>query len=213
MGRLISEEYRRGEYGAGLFQSGTNDRLTRFFVNIYGSRYELTPDFAGNDISVRRLHESKNDASRSARDEIISLISYAVGCMFGRYSPDADRHSLQTDEDNIIPICAAGYFENDITSRFIEFIRKTFGDDTLEENLRFIADTLGGLGTPTQVIRSYFINDFYADHLRKYHMHPIYQQFDSGKGDGFKCLIYMHRFRHENIMREWHADRKAAVSC
>ena len=108
------------------------------------------------------------------------------------YSPDAD---------NIIPICDDDYFDDDITGKFIDFIRVAYGEDTLEENLRFIADALGGKGTPREVIRAYFLNDFYKDHLKTYQKRPIYWLFDSGKKNGFKALIYMHRYQPDLLAR------------
>ena len=93
------------------------------------------------------------------------------------------------------------YFNDDITGRFVEFIRKVYGDDTLEENLKFVADALGGKGTPREVIRSYFLNDFYADHLKTYQKRPIYWLFDSGKKNGFKALCYMHRYQRDLLAR------------
>ena len=105
------------------------------------------------------------------------------------------------DSDNIIPICDDEYFEDDIVGRLIDFVRTVYGEDTLEENLRFIADALGGKGTSRQVIRSYFLSDFYADHLKAYQKRPIYWLFSSGKKNGFKALIYMHRYQPELLAR------------
>lgn len=105
------------------------------------------------------------------------------------------------DADNIIPICDDDYFDDDILGRFVEFVRKVYGDDTLEENLKFIADALGGKGTPREVIRGYFLNDFYADHLKTYQKRPIYWLFDSGKKNGFKALIYLHRYQPDLLAR------------
>jgi hypothetical protein len=143
-----------------------------------------------------------------------SLLSYAVGCMFGRYSLDVeglayaggewDASKYKTfipDEDNIIPICDDEYFEDDITGRFVKFIETVYGKDTLDESLRFIADALGGSGQPKDVIRNYFLNDFYADHLKIYQKRPIYWLFDSGKKNGFKALIYMHRYAPDTLAR------------
>ena len=157
------------------------------------------------DITVRKAELQR---------DIKSLISYAVGCMFGRYAYDGaglayaggewdeSRYGfIPVDRDNIIPICDDEYFEDDIVGRFVEFIRKAYGNATLEENLRFIADALGGSGSPRDVIRNYFINDFYADHLKIYQKRPIYWLFDSGKKNGFKCLIYMHRYQPDTIAR------------
>ncbi len=146
--------------------------------------------------------------------EIRSLISYAVGCMFGRYSLDAEGlayaggawdagkyKTFPADKDNIIPICDDEYFDDDIAGRFVEFVKTVYGADTLEENLKFIADALGGKGTPREVIRNYFLNDFYKDHLKIYQKRPIYWQFDSGKKNGFKALIYMHRYSRDLLAK------------
>jgi len=181
------------------------EELNRIFIDIYGLQDELTPEEDDKDVTVR-----KADLKRDVR----SLISYAVGCMFGRYSLDMeglayaggewDASKYKTfipDKDNIIPICDDEYFEDDITGRFVKFIEKVYGKDTLDENLRFIADALGGSGQPKDVIRSYFLNDFYADHLKIYQKRPIYWLFDSGKKNGFKALIYMHRYAPDTLAR------------
>ena len=148
------------------------------------------------------------------REEITNLISYAVGCMFGRYSLDVDGlvyaggdwdeskyATYPADKDNIIPICDDEYFDDDMVGRFVKFIETVYGSDTLEENLKYIADALGGKGQPREVIRNYFLNDFYADHCKIYQKRPIYWLFDSGKKNGFKALIYMHRYQPDTIAR------------
>ena len=226
MGRLISEKYAawQAECEERFQQLKKNEEeLNRIFIDIYGLQDELTPDVAEKDITVHRVFDSKDDVPesmkgsnyvRTMRDEIVSLISYAVGCMFGRYSLDVDGlayaggdwdaskyKTIIPDSDNIIPICDDEYFDDDITGRFVEFVRKVYGDDTLEENLKFVADALGGKGTPREVIRTYFLNDFYADHLKSYQKRPIYWLFDSGKKNGFKALIYMHRYQSDLLAR------------
>lgn len=219
------------------------EELNRIFIEIYGLQDELTPEVEDKDITVR-----KADLQR----DIKSLISYAVGCMFGRYSLDkeglifaggrmedkfsyyggtiADTQDYQldgkytfgelgskfyyipiegkkalecwkVDADNIIPITDDEYFEDDIVEKFIAFIRTAYGEKTLEENLKFIADALGGKGQPREVIRNYFLYDFYKDHCKIYQKRPIYWLFDSGKKNGFKCLIYMHRYEPDTIAR------------
>ena len=199
------------------------EELNRIFIDIYGLQDELTPDVADKDITVHRVFDSKDDVPesmkgssyvRTMRDEIVSLISYAVGCMFGRYSLDVDGlayaggewdgskyKTFIPDKDGILPITDDEYFDDDIVGRFVEFVRTVYGEDTLEENLKFVADALGGKGSPRQVIRNYFLNDFYADHLKTYQKRPIYWLFDSGKKNGFKCLIYMHRYAPDTIAR------------
>ena len=181
------------------------EELNRIFIDIYGLQDELTPEVEDKDVTVR-----KADLGRDIR----SLISYAVGCMFGRYSLDepglayaggewdASKYStVIPDKDNIIPICDDDYFDDDITGRFVKWVETVYGTETLEENLKFIADALGGKGTPREVIRSYFINDFYADHLKIYQKRPIYWLFDSGKKNGFKALVYMHRYQSDLLAR------------
>lgn len=235
------------------------EELNRIFIDIYGLQDELTPDVADKDVTVHRVFDRKDDVPesmkgsnyvRTMRDEIVSLISYAVGCMFGRYSLDkpglvfagyskieqttktldgddpelekfakqnadgsvsygsyyhevnqANYKSFPIDTDNIIPICDDDYFDDDITGRFVKWVETVYGKETLEENLKFIADALDGKGTPREVIRSYFLNDFYADHLKTYQKRPIYWLFDSGKKNGFKALIYMHRYQSDLLAR------------
>lgn len=226
MSRLISEKYTawKAECEERFQQLKKNEEeLNRIFIDIYGLQDELTPDVADKDITVHRIFDTKDDVSdsmkgsnyvRTKKDEIVSLISYAVGCMFGRYSLDVeglafaggewDSSKYKTiipDSDNIIPICDDEYFEDDITGRFIDFVRQVYGEETLEENLKFVADALGEKGTPREVIRSYFLNDFYTDHLKTYQKRPIYWLFDSGKKNGFKALIYMHRYQPDLLAR------------
>ncbi|WP_418374629.1 BREX-1 system adenine-specific DNA-methyltransferase PglX [Agathobacter sp.] len=181
------------------------EELNRIFIDIYGLQDELTPEVEDKDVTVR-----KADLGRDIR----SFISYAVGCMFGRYSLDVDGltyaggewddskyTSFAANKDNIIPICDDEYFEDDIVGLFVEFVKTVYGADTLDENLKFIADALGGKGQPKDVIRNYFLNDFYKNHCKIYQKRPIYWLFDSGKKNGFKALIYMHRYQPDTIAR------------
>lgn len=181
------------------------EELNRIFINIYGLQDELTPEVEDKDITVR-----KADLER----DIKSFISYAVGCMFGRYSldvlglayaggewDDSKYSTFGADKDNIIPISDDEYFEDDIVGRFVKFVGVVYGKETLQENLKFIADALGGNGQPKEVIRNYFMNGFYTDHCKMYQKRPIYWLFDSGKKNGFKCLIYMHRYQPDTIAR------------
>lgn len=186
------------------------EELNRNFIDIYGLQDELTPEIEENDITVR-----KADLVRDVK----SFISYAVGCMFGRYSLDTeglayaggewDNNKYKTfipDADDIIPICDEDYFADDIVSRFIEFVRCVYGDDTSEENLKFISDALGGNGNPRDVLRNYFLKDFFKDHCNIYQVtgsgkRPIYWQFESGKKNGFKALVYIHRYTPDLIAR------------
>ena len=181
------------------------EELNSIFIDIYGLQDELTPEVEDKDVTVR-----KADLGRDIR----SFISYAVGCMFGRYSLDVDGlayaggewdaskyASFAANKDNIIPISDDEYFEDDIVGRFVKFVEVVYGKDTLDENLKFIADALGGKGQPKDIIRNYFMNGFYADHCKTYQKRPIYWLFDSGKKNGFKCLIYMHRYKPDTIAR------------
>lgn len=199
------------------------EELNRIFIDIYGLQDELTPEVEDRDITVYRVFDNKEDVPesmngsryvRTKQDEIISFISYAVGCMFGRYSLDVDGlayaggdwdeskySTFKADGDNIIPICDDEYFDDDIVGRFIKFVETVYGKDSLQENLEFIADALGGKGQPKDVIRKYFLNDFYKDHCKIYQKRPIYWMFDSGKKNGFKCLIYMHRYKPDILAR------------
>lgn len=181
------------------------EELNRIFIEIYGLKDELTPEVLDKDVTVR-----KADLTR----EIKSLLSYAVGCMLGRYSisveglifaggdtiVDTSYEPFGVDKDNIIPVCDKAYFDDDITGRFSRFIELVYGKETLDENLQFIADALGGGGKePLGVIRSYFLNDFYKDHCKIYQNKPIYWMFDAGKKNSFKALIYMHRYQNTTI--------------
>ena len=221
------------------------EELNCIFIDIYGLQDELTPEVEDKDITVR-----KADLQR----DIKSLISYAVGCMFGRYSLDEEglvlagqsfeSHFFETsepvcetgfagapgasvpigefyyktddgvkkctynpDKDNIIPICDEEYFSDDIVSRFCEWVKIVYGEKSLETNLDFIAKALGNKGnTSREVIRNYFLNDFFKDHCNTYSVtgsgkRPIYWLFDSGKQNGFKALIYMHRYDADTVGR------------
>ena len=181
------------------------EELNSIFIDMYGLQDELRPEINDKDVSVRKAELQK---------DIRSLISYSVGCMFGRYSLDipgivyaggkwdASKYTaFKPDQDAIIPICDDEYFDDDIVGKFIQFVEIVYGKQTLEENLQFIADALGGKGSSREVIRNYFINDFYLDHVKIYQKRPIYWLFDSGKKNGFKCLIYMHRYQPDTIAR------------
>lgn len=158
------------------------------------------------------LDQKKED--RLLQDTIKELISYAVGCMFGRYSLDvpglafaggewdASKYAtFPADDDNIVPICDDDYFKDDLASRFVSFIETVFGAESLEENLNFIAKALGGRGSSREVIRKYFREDFFADHCKMYQKRPIYWLFDSGKKGGFRALIYLHRYQPDTLAR------------
>lgn len=180
------------------------EELNRIFIDIYGLQDELTPEVEDKDVTVR-----KADLGRDIR----SLLSYAVGCMFGRYSLakeglifaggkfDKTRYGdFSADDDAIIPITDESYFEDDMAGRFEEFIRVVFGTKSLEDNLQYIAEALGTKGISARdKIRNYFLNGFYADHVKIYQKRPIYWLFDSGKQNGFKALIYIHRYTPDTV--------------
>ena len=185
------------------------EELNRIFIDIYGLQDELTPEVDDKDVTVRRA-----DLGRDIR----SLISYAVGCMLGRYSLDKPglafaggnwqewlvqqgAMTYTPDKDGILPITDDEYFYDDIVTMFVDWVKTVYGAATLEENLTFIANALGGKGSPREVIREYFLNDFYKDHLKIYQKRPIYWLFDSGKKNGFKALVYMHRWQPDTIAR------------
>jgi len=184
-------------------------RLNHLYINLYGLQENLDNTVEDRDISIRRA-ELKRD--------IRSLLSYAVGCMFGRYSLnmegivfagsewDSSKYvTFLPDEDNIIPITDEEYLEDDIVSRLCAWLKIVYGEQTLEENLDFIAKALGSKGDSSRaVIRNYFLNDFFKDHCQTFSVtgsgkRPIYWLFDSGKQNGFKALIYLHRYNADTI--------------
>lgn len=198
------------------------EELNRIFIDIYGLQDELTPEVADKDVTVHRIFDTKEDVPesmqgsnyvRTKRDEIVSLLSYAVGCIFGRYSLDVDGlayaggewdagkyKTFLPDHDDVIPITDEEYLEDDIISRLCDWLKAAYGADTLEENLDFIAEALGGKGNSSrEIIRSYFLKDFFKDHCKTYQKRPIYWLFDSGKQNGFKALIYLHRYTPDTI--------------
>lgn len=232
---MLSDVYRawESECNERFNQLKSNEEeLNRIFIDIYGLQDELTPEVEDKDVTVR-----KADLQRDMR----SFVSYAVGCMFGRYSIykegllfAGEKYSLEAfveklnqregtvseeeinraynnegviinemffpDEDNCIPITDTPYFEDDIVGRFCEFVKVVFGEDTLEANLEFVAKALGNKGnTSRDIIRNYFLNDFFKDHCKIYQKRPIYWLFDSGKQNGFKALVYMHRWNADTI--------------
>lgn len=189
------------------------EELNRIFAEIYDMVGEVPIEVEDKYVSVR-----KADLQR----EIRSLLSYAVGCMMGRYSLDeeglilADQGATRDeylaripnprfmpDDDGIIPVTDEDYFgDDDIVAHTVEFLKAAYGEETLEANLRYIADALGGEGKPSRdVIRQYFLKDFYPDHLQVYKKRPIYWMLDSGKKNGFKAIIYMHRYTPDMLAR------------
>ena len=242
MSRLISDKYLavQQEYLERFERLRANEvELNRIFIDIYGLQGELSPEVAEKDVTVYRIIDQPNDEQRkmayvlSMRDEIVSLISYIVGCMLGRYSPyvdgllfaggewdydaicariaedarscdfyDDSQALFLPDRDAIVPITDDEYLADDIVTRTVEFVKKVYGADTLEENLKFLADALGNKGdSPRDALRNYYLNDFYRDHLKTYQKRPIYWQFDSGKQNGFKALVYLHRYDRDTVAR------------
>lgn len=235
MATLLQDKYeaRKAEVNARFEQLRTNEEeLNRIFAKIYNMEGEVPIEVEDKFVSVARIFDTAdkipesykgNKFVRTKRDEITSLISYAVGCMFGRYSLDVDglvladqgatvddylskmsdpaHVTFMPDSDNVLPITDDEYFDDDIVRYFIDFVRTVYGEETLEQNLAFIAEALGGKGTSREVIRTYFLKDFFKDHCQTYKKRPIYWLFDSGKKNGFKCLVYMHRYQPDLLAR------------
>ena len=186
------------------------ERLNEIFLDIYGLQAEIDAKVDDRYVTVH-----KADLKR----EIRSLISYFIGCMFGRYSLNKEgivyaggkwnikqAVDLKVDSDNIIPICDEEYFKDDIVNLLIDLIKDAYGEEYLEENLKFITNVLNGDGEPKSILREYFLNEFYRDHCNAYQItgsgkRPIYWLFDSGKQNGFKALIYMHRYDADTVGR------------
>ncbi|RDW18790.1 BREX-1 system adenine-specific DNA-methyltransferase PglX [Oceanobacillus chungangensis] len=188
-------------------QKANEEGLNRIFINNYDLRDELIPEVNDKDIAIR-----KSDLER----DIKSFISYGIGCSFGRYSLDEEGliyaggkfnptryKTFPVDQDNILPILPGSYFEDDIVTRFVDFVKTTFGEGTLSENLDFVADALGRRNDETakETLRRYFLNNFYKDHVKTYSKRPIYWLFTSGKEKAFNCLIYMHRYDKTTLSR------------
>ena len=235
MSILLSDKYeaRKAKVNARFEQLRANEEeLNRIFAKIYNMEGEAPIEVEDKYVSVARIFDTADEIPesykgnkyvRTKRDEITSLISYAVGCMFGRYSldvdgliladqgatvddylakmPDPDHVTFMPDADNVLPISDDEYFDDDIVRYFIDFVRTVYGEETLEQNLAFIAEALGGKGTSREVIRTYFLKDFFKDHCQTYKKRPIYWLFDSGKKNGFKCLVYMHRYQPDLLAR------------
>lgn len=235
MATLLQEKYeaRKAEVNARFEQLRSNEEeLNRIFAKIYNMEGEVPIEVEDKYVSVACIFNTADEIPesykgnkyvRTKRDEITSLISYAVGCMFGRYSldvdglvladqgatvddylakmPNSDHVTFMPDSDNVLPITDDEYFDDDIVRYFIDFVRTVYGEETLEQNLAFIAEALGGKGTSREVIRTYFLKDFFTDHCQTYKKRPIYWLFDSGKKNGFKCLVYMHRYQPDLLAR------------
>jgi type II restriction/modification system DNA methylase subunit YeeA len=197
----------------------------RIFIDAYGLQDELTPEVPLSEITLTcnphyRYGNDKSDdelESLLLADTMRELVSYAVGCMFGRYALDkpglilanqgetiedyrklVPNSTFPADEDNVIPILDGDWFTDDITERFRKFLRVTFGDEHYEENLRFVERALNIKGKRNYGIRDYFLGEFYTDHVKRYKKRPIYWLFSSPKGS-FNALIYMHRYRPDTV--------------
>ncbi|WP_039230518.1 BREX-1 system adenine-specific DNA-methyltransferase PglX [Clostridium haemolyticum] len=183
------------------------EELNRLFINIYNLQDEIASEIEERGITIRKADKER---------DIKSFISYAVGCMLGRYSLDQEglvyaggkfdssKYKIfKVDEDNIVPILSDSYFEDDIVAKFVEFVKVTFGEESLSENLNFIAETLGKKSNETakDTIRRYFLNDFFKDHVQLYKKRPIYWLFTSGGEKVFNCLIYIHRYDKTTLSR------------
>lgn len=235
MATLLVDKYeaRKEEVNARFEQLRANEEeLNRIFAEIYNMVGEVPIEVEDKYVSVAKIFDTEEEIPesykgnryvRTKRDEITSLISYAVGCMFGRYSldvdglvladqgdtlenylakmPDPNSVTFMPDDDNVIPITDEEYFGDDIVGRFVAFAEAVYGAETLEQNLQFIAEALGGKGSPRQVIRQYFLKEFFKDHCKTYKKRPIYWLFDSGKKAGFRALIYMHRYQPDLLAR------------
>ena len=201
-----------------FFQLHKNEEeLNREFIEIYGLQNELTPDVPFEDITILKDETIIDNGQLVFKvDEIFKqFMSYAVGCMFGRYSIDKEglilanqgetfedyllkveisdvKASFVPDEDNIIPILDDEWFEDDIVGRFYAFLKASFGKENFDKNLAFVEECLG------KDIRKYFVKDFYADHIKRYKKRPIYWMFSSSKG-AFNVLVYMHRYTPDTL--------------
>ena len=198
--------------------------LNRIFIDIYGLQDELTSDVSDKDITIAKIFDTDDEINDEIKGNsyvltkenvVKQFISYAVGCMFGRYSLDEeglvfaggefDKNKYSRfipDEDNCIPITDSEYFSDDIVTRFVEFVKTVYGKETLEENLKFISQALSNKNdAPKDIIREYFLKSFYDDHLKRYKKRPIYWLYDAGKKNGFKALIYMHRYNEQTTAK------------
>ena len=194
------------------------EELNRIFIGIYNLEDELTPEVSDRDITVAKIFDSKKDIDEEIKgnkyvmtreDVVKNFLSYFIGCAMGRYSLDEEGlvfaggefdsskyTSFRAVEDGILPITDQEYFEDDIVELFVEFLKITFGEEHLNENLDFIASELKGKKSDSsrERIRNYFLNDFYEDHCKMYQKLPIYWQYDSGKNGACRGLFYLHRY-------------------
>lgn len=236
-GETLAQAYEawRDECNERFWKLKSNEEeLNRIFARIYDMEDEVPIEVPLNKVSVHIVFDSENDVPeelkgggyvRTKADEIKSLVSYAVGCIMGRYSLDkpglilanqgdglnqylkqVPNPAFTPDSNGIIPLTDVEYFHDDATGLFIDFMKTAFGEKHLEENLEFVANALGDRGTPRQVIREYFRSKFFVDHCKTYSVknagkRPIYWLFDSGKKGGFRALFYMHRYTPDLLAR------------
>lgn len=210
MGRLISDKYKEWEEEC-LQRFNTlksnEEELNRIFIEIYGLQDELTPEVADKDVTVRLAEKER---------EIKSLISYMIGLIMGRYSLDVEGLAYaggewdsskyvtyQPDDDGIVPIYSKLGMSDSLTAKIIELIKHIYGEDTYRQNIDFIAEALGKKQNESseETLNRYLCDDFYNDHLKIYQKRPIYWMFSNGKNNGFKCLIYLHRYNEDTLAR------------
>lgn len=189
------------------------EKLNEIFIGIYDLYENFTPDIIDRDINIY-IANKEND--------IKELLSYFIGCLFGRYSLDkegvifaggdfdVEKYSkFIPDDDNIIPIINSDtrYFEDDVMIRFEEFLKVVFSEDYLGQNIDFIAEAIGKKSNESsrETIRKYFLNKFFEDHCKMYKKRPIYWQFTSGKNKAFSCLVYQHRI-DKNLLSKMRID-------
>ncbi len=210
MGRLISDKYKAWEEECKQrFDTlkANEEELNRIFIEIYGLQDELTPEVADKDVTVRLAEKQR---------EIKSLISYMIGLIMGRYSLDVEglayaggewNHNnyitYKPDDDGIVPIYENLGMNDSLSARIFALVKHIYGEDTYRENIDFIADALGKKQNESseETVNRYLCDDFYNDHLKIYQKRPIYWMFSSGKNNGFKCLIYMHRYNEDTLAR------------
>lgn len=210
MGKLISDKYKQWEEECQKrFNTlkSNEEELNKIFIEIYGLQDELTPEVADKDVTVRLAEKER---------EIKSLISYMIGLIMGRYSLDVEGLvyaggewdsskyiTYKPDDDGIVPIYSKIGMSDSLTARIIALIKQVYGEDTYRQNIDFIAEALGKKQNESseETLNRYLCDDFYNDHLKTYQKRPIYWMFSSGKNNGFKCLIYLHRYNEDTLAR------------
>ena len=219
---MLQKDYKRNAISIQHLEEFNNTQ----FIKLYELEGEISPDYPLSEVTLftntafMYKDKSKEEQLKLQRvDMIKDLISYSVGCMFGRYSLDKEglilcnqgetiedfkakdpNSSFEVDEDNVIPVLSDNWFSDDIVERFKNFLKVAFGEEHYLENLRFIEQTLNVKEKNSYSIRDYFVNEFYSDHVKRYKKRPIYWMFKSPKGH-FKALIYMHRYQPYTVSR------------